>query len=90
MIYLAESMEQREKGVRLLDESSNLYRIASESQSMSELLDFTLEALNKDLEALSLIWEATMMQKRAVEELRDEWENELGDFEKELFVNLQI
>lgn len=84
MNNFTKSIEQREQGARLLDSSSNLYRLASESESMSEILELTLEAVNKDLEALSLIREATILYKRDVEELQAFWEMELKEFEAEV------
>jgi hypothetical protein len=84
MNCFAESIEQREKGARLLDESSNLYRLASESESMSEILKLSLEAVNKDLEALAIIWEATIAYKKAIEELQEFWQMELREFETEI------
>ena len=84
MNHFAGSIEKREKGAQLLNESSKLYKLASESESMSAILELTLEALNKDLEALSLIWEATISYKDNVEELQKFWATELKELEAEI------
>ena len=84
MNHFTESIEQREAGTRLLETSGNLYKLASESESMSEILELTLKALNKDIEALSLILESTIAQKAEVKELRESWEKELKNLETEI------
>ena len=84
MSYFTATLEQQDEGISLLDESSRLHRSASESESMSEILELTLAALDKDLEAFSLLWEATLVQKRKIEELRHKWESELRRLEVEV------
>jgi hypothetical protein len=83
MSRFTETVEQREAGVGLFESTSNLYHLASETENMSEILELTLLALNKDLEALSMIREATLKNKHEVEKLKSCWEKELRIFEAE-------
>lgn len=84
MNYFRKSIERREEGVCLLEISSKLYQAACETENMSEMLDLTLEAINKDLESLAVIWEATIFHKQQIEKLRQAWEAELKQLEVEI------
>ena len=74
---LIQAIELKEEGTYLLQEAGQLYRAASKAQTLPEILKLMQLALDKDIEALSQIWEATMIQKNAIDSLSQNLEDQV-------------